>query len=200
VFLVWGCLDARAHFDGAVYPNSHHLALRMRLVSSKAQSMIGHRASVQSEVAGAVPLFRLNRKRLMLAKVPWPAVVCPRSEGGEYPCLCFSLAGGAQFVLFCSVLILLFLASFVFSFRDFCPRGLSALRAASFSGSSARVHVVWDSSLRRQYPTCRSFQFQLLWQYSQTAVHFGIWVEYESYPRGWASAFPPFGRLPTAQA
>ena len=103
MFLVWGGLDARAHFDGAVYPNSHHLALRMRLVSSKAQSMIGHRASVQSEVAGAVPLFRLNRKRLMLAKVPWPAVVCPRSEDGQYPCLCFSLAGGAQFNLFCSV-------------------------------------------------------------------------------------------------
>ena len=52
----------------------------------------------------------------------------------------------AQFVLFCSVDPFCF-SSFVFSFRVFCPRGLSALRAASFSGSSARVHVVWDSSL-----------------------------------------------------
>ena len=35
--------------------------------------MIGHRASVQSEVAGAVSLFSLNRKfsvRLVLVKVP----------------------------------------------------------------------------------------------------------------------------------
>ena len=73
MFLVWGGLDARALFEGAVYPLSHHLALKRRLVSSKAQSMIGHRASVQSEVSGAVSLFRLNRKfsvRLMLVKVP----------------------------------------------------------------------------------------------------------------------------------
>jgi len=62
VFLVWGGLDARALFEGAVYSNSHHLALKRRLVSCKAQSMIGHRASVQSAVAGAVSLFRLNRK------------------------------------------------------------------------------------------------------------------------------------------
>ena len=54
-------------------------------------------------------------------------------------------------------------------------------------------------SLRRRYLTCRSFQ--LLWQYSQTAVHFGmVWEEFASFPRGWASAFPPFGRLPTAHA
>ena len=54
-------------------------------------------------------------------------------------------------------------------------------------------------SLRRRYLTCRSFQ--LLWQYSQTAVHFGmVWEEFASFPRGWASAFPPFGRPPTAHA
>ena len=39
----------------------------------------------------------------MLTKVPWRAVVRPRSEGGQYPCLYFSLAGGAQFVPFYSV-------------------------------------------------------------------------------------------------
>ena len=64
----------------------------------------------------------------------------------------------------------MFLASFVFSFRDFCPRGLSALRAASFSGSSARFHVVWDSSLRRRYLMCRTSGVRLPWQYCQTAV------------------------------
>ena len=70
---MWGGLDARALFEGAAYPLSHHLDLKRWLVSSKAQSMIGHRASVQSEVAGAVSLFRLNREfsvRLMLVKVP----------------------------------------------------------------------------------------------------------------------------------
>ena len=41
---------------------------------------------------------------------------------------------------------------------------------------------------------------RLLWQYSQTAVQFGLWVEYESYPRGWATAFLPRGRLPTSHA
>ena len=68
----------------------------------------------------------------------------------------FFLGGGAQFVLFCSVDPFCF-SSFVFSFRVFCPRGLSALRAASFSGSSARVHVVWDSSLWFiwRHPICR---------------------------------------------
>ena len=67
--------------------------------------------------------------------------------------LIFLVSGGTQFVLFCSVDSLLSftifdLSSFVFSFCVFCPRGLSALRAASFSRSSARVHVVWDSYLR----------------------------------------------------
>ena len=76
MFLVWGGLDARAHFDGAVYPNSHHLALRMRLVSSKAQSMIGHRASVQSAVDRASSFKRV---------------------------FVFPYRGWAQFVLFCSV-------------------------------------------------------------------------------------------------
>ena len=65
------------------------------------------------------------------------------------------------------ILFFLFLASFVFSF---CPRGLSALRAASFSGSSARLHVVWDSSLRRRYLMCRTSGVRLPWQYCQTAV------------------------------
>ena len=65
----------------------------------------------------------------------------------------FFLGGGAQFVIFCS-LDPFCCSSFVFSFRVFCPRGLSALRAASFSGSCARVHVVWSSSLiRRRYLT-----------------------------------------------
>jgi len=109
----------------------------------------------------------------------------------------FFLGGGAQFVLFCSVDPFCF-SSFVFSFCDFCPRGLSAQRAASFSGSSARVHVVWDSSIRRRYLTCRSFR--LLWQYCQTAVQFGLRVDYESYPRGWATASPPRGRLLTSHA
>ena len=109
----------------------------------------------------------------------------------------FFLSEGAQFVLFCSVDPFCF-SSFVFSFRVFCPRGLSALRAASFSGSSARVHVVWDSSIRRRYLTCRSFR--LLWQYCQTAVQFGLRVDYESYPRGWATASPPRGRLLTSHA
>ena len=58
----------------------------------------------------------------------------------------FFIGGEAQFVLFCSVYPF-YLSSFVFSFRVFCPRGLSVLRAASFSGSPARVHVVWDSFL-----------------------------------------------------
>ena len=65
------------------------------------------------------------------------------------------------------ILFFLFLASFVFSF---CPRGLLALRAASFSGSSARFHVVWDSSLRRRYLMCRTSVVRLPWQYCQTAV------------------------------
>ena len=164
MFLVWGGLDALK-----VSPLSHHLALRMRLVSSKAQSMIGHRASVQSEVAGAVPLFRLNRKRLMLAKVPWPAVVCPRSEDGQYPCLCFSLAGGAQFVLFCSV------DPFVSHF--FCLLISCLLSSWPVCAASCvllwfvRFHVVRDSSLRRRYLTCRTSGSRLLWQYCQTAVN-----------------------------
>ena len=63
------------------------------------------------------------------------------------------VSGRAQIVLFCSAdsfllklyyIISLLLLSYHFVF---CPRGLSALRAASFSGSSVRVHVVWDSSL-----------------------------------------------------
>jgi len=61
----------------------------------------------------------------------------------------------------------LFLASFVCSF---CPRGLSALRAASFSGSPARFHVVWDPSLRRRCLMCRTSGVRLPWQYCQTAV------------------------------
>ena len=55
----FGPLDARALFLGAVYPNSHHLALKLWLVSSKAQSMIGHRASVQSAVDGASSFKRV---------------------------------------------------------------------------------------------------------------------------------------------
>ena len=57
------------------------------------------------------------------------------------------VSGGAQIVLFCFADSFYF-SSFVFSFPVFCPRGLlSALRAASFSGSIVRVHVVWGSSL-----------------------------------------------------
>jgi len=56
---VWGGLDARALFEGAVYPLSHHLALKRWLVSSKAQSMIGHRASVQSAVDRASSFKRV---------------------------------------------------------------------------------------------------------------------------------------------
>ena len=41
---------------------------------------------------------------------------------------------------------------------------------------------------------------RLLWQYCQTAVQFGLRVDYESYPRGWATAFPPRGRLLTSHA
>jgi len=82
------------------------------------------------------------------------------------------MAGGAQFVLYCSVDPFCFslLLSSHFSFRDFCPRGLSALRAASFSGSSACFHVVWGSSLRRRYLMCRTSGVRLPWQYCQTAV------------------------------
>ena len=35
LFLVWGGLDARALFLGAVYPNSHHLALKRSLSPAK---------------------------------------------------------------------------------------------------------------------------------------------------------------------
>ena len=41
---------------------------------------------------------------------------------------------------------------------------------------------------------------RLLWQYCQTAVQFGLRVDYESYPRGWATASPPRGRLLTSHA
>ena len=91
----------------------------------------------------------------------------------------------------------MFLASFVFSFRDFCPRGLSALRAASFSGSSARFHVVWDSSLRRRSLPCRASSCR--GSTAKHSGHFGLRVDYESDPRGSAYRLPP-ARLLTSHA
>jgi len=103
----------------------------------------------------------------MLAKVPWPAVVRPRSEGGQYPCLCFSLAGGAQFVLFCSV--------DPFVSRFFCL--LISCLLSSWPVCAASCVLLWFvRSLPRSVgfvPTSSVSAVQSLrlpWQYCQTAV------------------------------
>ena len=92
----------------------------------------------------------------------------------------------------------MFLASFVFSF---CPRGLSALRAASFSSSSARFHVVWDSSLRRRYllSDVQNLRRPVAVAVLPNSGHFGLRVDYESDPRGSAYRLPP-ARLLTSHA
>ena len=102
------------------------------------------------------------------------------------------LSGGAQIVLFCSADSFLFLFFCRFSFRVFCPRGLSAHCAAScvllwFIRSRPRsvgfvsmVHLV--SSIRSE----------LLWHYSQ-AVHL-LWFGRSMHPSHEAG-LPPSPRL-----
>ena len=103
------------------------------------------------------------------------------------------VSGGAQIVLFCSAgsfLFLLFfclLISYLLSSWPVCAAScvfLWFVRSRPRSVAFVSTSSVSDVQILR-----------LLWQYCQTAVQFGLRVDYESYPRGWATAFPPRGCL-----
>ena len=134
----------------------------------------------------------------MLANVPWPAVVRPRSEGGQYPCLCLSLAGGDQFVLFCSV------DPFVSRFSCL----LISCLLSSWPVCAASCVLLWFvRSLPRSVgfvPTSsvsdvQNLRFAVAVAVLPNSGQFGLRVDYGSDPRGSAYRLPP-ARLLTSHA
>ena len=153
--------------------------------------MIGHKSSIRARRVGREWLLPLVQccpagGRLMVI-VQSQALISGLDRGPVS-----LLSGGAQIVLFCSADSFLFLFFCRFSFRVFCPRGLSAHCAAScvllwFIRSRPRsvgfvsmVHLV--SSIRSE----------LLWHYSQ-AVHL-LWFGRSLHPSHEAG-LPPSPRL-----